>query len=242
MKPNLIYCAGGNRRFAEIAIANGLFYGARLPRDRPHFPIFFADQDWRKPRRSEYMRYLASLRPTMATVKDLTHHCQLRQVLNWAEEASQYCAFVVIIPKVSSAIKNIPQRINQKPVVLGYSVPTTYGSTIIHPRAFAGRTVHLLGGSPHRQMDLWRTMRQYSEVFSLDGNYTQLVAIRYNKFWTNGDASYAENRWLPRLDEADGIRWPIDAPYEAFRRSCQNIVHTWNLLASTAAVGGGTDG
>lgn len=230
MKPKLIYCAGGNKRFAEIAITSGLLYGSQLPRDKPHFPIYFADQDWKKPNRENYMRQVSLFRPKMATVKDLEHYTQFNTVLSWAEEVSQYCDYIVIIPKVQTLVKKIPRRINNKDVVLGYSVPTSYGGTNIPLKDFSGREIHLLGGSPHRQIAIWNEMRNFSDIFSIDGNYTQMLAIRFNKFWTNGDALYAKNRWLPRLDEADGVTWTKDAPYEAFRRSCENIVKVWSEL------------
>ena len=231
-RPNVIYCAGGNKRFAEIAIANGLLYGARIPRDKPHYPIYFADQDWKKPNRNQYMIQLNQYRPKIATVLDLESKDQFCEVLSWAEEASQFCEYIVIIPKIPSVIKRLPKKINDKEVILGYSVPTKYGSTSISPEKFAGWTVHLLGGSPHRQMSLWDIMSKYCYIFSVDGNFIQMIAIKYNKFWKNGDATYAENRWLPRLDEADGRKWSKDAPYEAFRRSCVNVIDAWDKKIS----------
>jgi len=226
--PNIIYCGGGNRRFAEIAIENGFLYGARIPRDKPHYPIYFADQDWKNPNRRQYMAQLRKYRPKIATVLDLQSLDQLREVLNWAEEASQFCDYVVIIPKIPFVVRRLPKKINNKEVILGYSVPTKYGATSVNPEEFAKWPVHLLGGSPHRQMSIWDIMSKYSHIFSVDGNFIQMIALRYNKFWTNGDATYAENRWLPRLDEADGRKWSKDAPYEAFRRSCINVISSWD--------------
>jgi hypothetical protein len=231
-KPRIIYCAGGNKRFADIAIRNGFFYGARIPRDKPHYPIYFADQDWRKPRKEDYIRLLSIYRPMIATVLDLEKRSQVRTVIKWAEEASKYTKYIVIIPKVKGVISEIPRIINKKEVILGYSVPTKYGSTPIKIQEFSGWKVHLLGGSPHRQMNLWKIMKEFCDIYSVDGNYIQLIALRYNKFWTNGNAHYAENRWLPRLDEADGKKWNIDAPYEAFRRSCINVINAWNDIVS----------
>jgi hypothetical protein len=229
-RPKLIYCAGGNRRFAQIAIDGGYLYGARLPRDKPHFPIYFADHNWKEPDREQYMRQIQKHKPTMATVLDLEYSGQLSEVLSWAEEASQYCEMVIIVPKVIGSIRRIPKQINGKTIVLGFSVPTQYGSTPVPEMEFKNRHVHLLGGSPHKQMGLWRKMRHYCNVLSVDGNYVQKMAVRYNRFWTNGDALYARNRWFPRLDEAEGVKWTGDAPYEAFRRSCVNIKSAWEVL------------
>jgi hypothetical protein len=97
--PTLIYCAGGNRRFAQIAIDAGYKFGSQLPNTIYH-PIYFADQDWKRPNRATYMAMLAQHRPTMATVLDWERDEQLPEVLDWAEEAAQYVAQVLIIPKV----------------------------------------------------------------------------------------------------------------------------------------------
>lgn len=176
------------------------------------------------------MEWLKTYRPKIATVLDIERKSILDESISWAEEASEYCDSVVLIPKVRSVIKKLPKQVCGKQVILGYSIPTSYGGTKIPIEDFKGRSVHLLGGSPHRQMEYWKSMSNFCNVLSVDGNYAQLVALRFNKFWTNGNAYYAENRWLPRLDEADGMKWMQDAPYEAFRRSCKNIQNAWENL------------
>jgi hypothetical protein len=231
--PKLIYCAGGNKKFAEIAIKSGYLYGSRLPKEKLYFPIYFADQNWKKPDRVGYMEALKKNRPHMATVLDIEKINQVKEVLSWAEEASQFCEEIVIIPKVKGIIKKIPHRINKKDIVLGFSVPTRYGKTSVSKEDFKGRRIHFLGGSPHAQIKLWQEMKMYSDITSSDGNYVQKMAVLYNHYWTNGDAFYARNRWFPRLDEADGKKWKKNAPYEAFRRSCENIKDAWQQLAKS---------
>lgn len=232
--PALIYCAEGNRRFAEIATAAGWLYGAQLPGTvyLEVAPLWFADQDWKDPNRTRYMQSLATLRPQQATVLDLETSGQLPEVLDWAEEAAQYVERVVIVPKAHGIIARLPRRIGDAEVVLGYSVPTRYAGTEVATWEFAGWPVHLLGGSPHAQMRL----RHYMNVVSADGNMHNLMATRYCQFWVPGNARYASNRWWPTLREAnDGELWgdgrdKSDAPYEAFARSCKNIISAWGHL------------
>jgi uncharacterized protein DUF6610 len=57
------------------------------------------------------------------------------------------------------------EEIIPKEYLLGYSVPTKYGGTTIHPKWFR-RGVHLLGGRPDVQRQLARLMR----VVSIDCN------------------------------------------------------------------------
>jgi len=220
---DLIYCADGNRRFAEIAINAGFKYGARLPARGLPFAPYFADQDWKRPNRERYMAELARHRPHMATVLDLERGEQLNDVLGWADEASQYVSVVLIIPKEFGIIARLPRRINDAEVRLAYSVPTKYGGSDVPSWEFSGWPVHLLGGAPQAQMRL----AHYFNVQSVDGNYANKMAVRYCQFWTPGNANYAVDRYWPRLKEADGEKWNGDAPYEAFRRSCENIAAAW---------------
>lgn len=233
--PTLIYCSGGNRKFAKIATDVGFEYGAQLP-DTVYFPLYFADQDWRNPDRERYMAALSEHRPAMATVLDWERQDQLSVVLDWAEEAAQYVERVLIIPKVIGGVSDIPRRIGGRDVVLAYSVPTRYAGTELPVWEFAGWPVHLLGGSPQAQMQLYLYLRHISDVVSVDGNYAQKMATKYCQFWVPGTANYAKNRWWPTLREAgNGELWgdgsdKADAPYEAFQRSCENIVQAWSEL------------
>jgi hypothetical protein len=239
----LIFCASGNKRFAEIAIKSGFLYGAQLP-NTIYFQPYFADQDWKEPDRDGYMDALRFHGPHMATVLDWEFPEQLPDVLGWAEEAAEHVDVVVVIPKVIGGVKQIPEKIGGKRVRLGYSVPSSYGSTRVPLTEFLGRPIHILGGSPQVQMCLagasWRGRKLLLEaealnVASVDCNYHMRMATSFNQFWTPGDAQYAKNRWWPTLREADGKRWGdgssgADAPYEAFSRSCQNISKSWKRL------------
>jgi hypothetical protein len=232
----LVYCANGNTQLTDIALAHGFYYGARLPGSIYH-PIWFADQDWKKPDRAAYMAGLAEHRPYMATVMDWEREEQLPDVLSWAEEAAQYVEWVVLIPKVLGQIGRLPRRIGGKRVVLGYSVPTKYGGTPNPLWEFAGWPIHLLGGQPQYQMELWRYFTCISEVVSADGNYAQRMAVKYVRFWKPGNAYYTDSRFWPRVRDVDGERWGHDAPYEAFRRSCANIMAAWERLTHIERMG-----
>ena len=133
----IIYCANGNRRFAEIAINHGFLYGAQMP-GTVYFPPMFCDQDWKKPDREKYMTCLAEHKPYMASVLDLERPAQLDEVLGWAEDAAQWVDVLMIIPKFFGAIELLPRSIAGKKVRLGYSVPTKIGGTEVPTWEFAG--------------------------------------------------------------------------------------------------------
>jgi hypothetical protein len=230
-KIDLIYCANGNGRFAQIAIEHGYTYGAQLP-GTVYFPPEFVDQDWKNPDRERYMTALAEHRPRMASVLDWEYDGQLPEVLAWAEDAAAFVDTVIIIPKVHNGIARLPRKIASAEVRLGYSVPTNHGGTEVTAFEFLGWPLHLLGGSPGQQMKLATTGLN---VVSADGNMTQMLAIRHCKFWQPGKRPFA-NAW-PSLKEAGGgVLWgdgsdKADAPYEAFRRSCKNIMAAWENMS-----------
>jgi hypothetical protein len=214
----LIYCAGGSRRLAQIAINAGYRYGAQLP-DTVYFAPYFVDQDWRAPDRARYMAALAEHRPALATVLDLERDEQLPEVLEWAEDAARYVSeAVIIIPKAHGIIARLPRRIGGREVRLGYSVPTKYGATEVMAWEFSGWPVHLLGGRPDRQMELAR----YLDVRSADGNYAQMKANRFAEFWVGGKV------WRSLGDIGRGGE--DDAPYAAFALSCVNIRAAWEKM------------
>lgn len=221
---DLIYCANGNKRFADIAINHGFLYGAQMP-GTVYFPPMFCDQDWKKPNRDRYMVALAKHKPRMASVLDLEHLAQMDEVIGWAEEAAQWVDVIMIIPKFFGAIKLLPSVIAGKTVRLGYSVPTSHGGTEVPVWEFGGWPVHLLGGSPQKQMEL----THYLNVVSADGNYAHKMAIQYGQFWAPGNARYANNRYWPKLSEA-GDYTDEDMPYIAFERSCKNIIEAWKKI------------
>lgn len=211
--PDLIYCAGGNARFAKIAIDAGFLYGAQLP-CTIYYPIYFADQNWKNPDKEKYMMALREHKPHMASVLDLEKENQLPEVLEWAEEAAVFVEVIMIIPKVFGIIPKLPRQINGKQIRIGYSVPTKHGGTELPVWEFYGWPIHLLGGSPHKQM----AIRKYLDVKSTDGNYHGLKARKWGEYWQ------WPNKWIKgKFQYEDGI-------YDAFELSCKNIIAAWQKI------------
>jgi ribosomal protein S18 acetylase RimI-like enzyme len=226
--PELIYCAAGNKRFAEIAIKHGFRYGAQLPNTVYNSP-YFVDQDWKNPVFDDYINALDIHRPDLATVLDWEYDEQFSEVIRWAEAAAPFVKTIIIIPKVMGGIDRIPRTIKGKPVRLGYSVPTSYAGTQLPTWEFNGWDVHLLGGSPKEQLKL----SHYMNVASADGNYAQKMAIKFNQFFVGGTAHWANNRWWPKLQESKLGHIGNDAIYLAFELSCINIRALWHGCTAT---------
>lgn len=163
------------------------------------------------------MSELDKHRPFMASVLDWEQSEQLDEVLGWAEDAARFVQVIMIIPKVIGEIGRLPRWIAGRPVRLGYSVPTKFGGTSVPVWEFADWPVHLLGGSPHKQIEI----SHYMQVASVDGNYANMMATRFNEYWDNG-------RWCELSDHGGHV--DNDAPYRAFELSCQNIMAAWGSV------------
>ena len=231
-KVDLVYCACGNARFAEIAIEAGFTYGAQALRTF-YYPIEFADLDPNNiPPKAAYLSALAEHKPRMATVMDWERWDQLPEVLAWAEEAAAYIETVIVIPKVIGGIASLPRIIGGKGVRLGYSVPTAHGGTAVPIWEFGGWPVHLLGGSPHQQ----RQLAYYLEVISVDGNMAHKMALGQSRagvvsVWQANKRKHEKGHWVP-LDKYRAGEFGLgaveeDAPYTAFEYSCKNIMALW---------------
>jgi len=226
-KREIIFCAGGTKRYAEIALDTGFLYGARLP-GFVYYRPYFVDQDYRNPDRSSYMKAVKEYRPFMATVMDLERDEQLPEVLDWAHEIAEFVQVIVIIPKVVGIIKKLPRNIKGKLIRLGYSVDTTYGKTTVPTEEFRGWQVHLLGGDPTDQLSLTLVMN----VWSVDTNYhlKQANGVRHWQPISNSVVR-SKNRHWPTLDESGGFIHQ-NATYEAFRRSSHAIMNQWLKLTA----------
>lgn len=225
-RPELIYCADGNPTFARAAVEAGWLYGAKLPAT-VYETVHFADQDWKNPNRDAYMTALERHRPRMATVLDWEHPEQLGEVLSWAEQAAQYVERVLLVAKVPGELDRLPRSIGGKPVVLAYSVPTSYGGSPLGLWEMAGWPVHLLGGSPHAQMRLWQYLRGPCEVVSADGNMMHQQAHRC-RFWSRKKGP--NGHWVQLSDTGDDRT--EGANLEAFKKSLAEVRSAWANLGT----------
>jgi len=181
---DLIYCGYANF-FSLIAKDCGWLIGVRSSnyRERSHKwappeEVRFVDNEFEDYDHAVHVAVVKECQPKYATVRDLMTpeqcaaagiaHYSFDEVMDMAKELSAYAERVIIIPKYD-VLDDIP-----KEFVLGYSVPSSYGRTPLPIERFAGRDIHLLGGS-------WETQRSYlaklgDDVVSCDLNYTLKVA------------------------------------------------------------------
>jgi hypothetical protein len=208
---DLIYCAGGNKRLANIAIEEGFLYGARSDDIRDLRCNGLIDINWKEYNWESHVNLVAQHKPKYAVVPDILQKRQLEKVLSYAEELKAYCERVIIVPKLHNIIKLIPRNF-----VIGISVPTSYAGFLPKTDELVDRKVHFLGGSPRQQRELWKHYTKWGiHVTSVDGN-SHSKASDYGSYW-NG------NNWC------DTERATI-GKYDAFRKSCRGIMKMWGQL------------
>ncbi len=157
----------------QIAIREGWLPAARYTnlRDVRRFnQLGFLDIDWKNYQFRRHLSAVRATRPAMTVARDLVRMSDLNRVLDEAEELRQYAGLVIVVPKA----RRLADRIDMIPgkFVLGYSVPTNYGSTRLPLSAFGNRAVHLLGGRP----DVQRQLGDSLHVLSMDCNRFTLDA------------------------------------------------------------------
>ena len=170
--PMRILCHG--KPTLKLAVKYGWLPGARYTnlRDIRDFEVVgMIDIEWNKYDFKRHLESVRAVRPIMTVAKDIEDIRNLPKLLDQAGELQQWCERVIIVPKDPKfnheAIRRIPTNF-----IIGYSVPTKYGSTSLDVNLFRGRQVHLLGGRP----DVQHQLRRYLNVTSFDGNRFTLDA------------------------------------------------------------------
>lgn len=206
----LIYCDGKSKWRNNIAAECGFLAGTRHGDTVYRSPLYFIDQNWKNPQKEKYIAFIKEYKPIMATVIDIIDDKTLFDALNWSKQIAQYITYLILIPKIPVYL---PKILYDKEVILGYSVPTQYGGTFIDDKYFHDHKVHLLGGSPHRQLEYSARFN----IFSIDINYHGMMATKFRHYWTNGT-----RKWLKGITAED-----------CFRISCNNIKDCWDGISNT---------
>lgn len=203
---DVIYTLQGADATCCLAVRAGLLYGIQSPSssicpyclrgDEKH-KVAFIDNDYFNYDHSAHLNMVKEHRPKYATVMDViteqqsrrdgvTKAYSLEQILDWAEELSEYAENIIVIPKYD-VLDKIPEKF-----MLGYSVPTSHGGTPLPPEAFKGRKVHLLGGSWKAQLAYLAILQD--DVVSIDNNHIHNIARQWGQFVTqNGETKQLQD-------------------------------------------------
>ena len=162
-----------SHRVLKIARRFGWLPGARYTnlRDvRKVERVGFLDIEWKNYSFERHLAAAKATRPVTTVALDIDDPRELTKILDQASELGLHCDHVIIVPKHPSLKNKLNSHVPRR-FILGYSVPTRYGGTLIHPRFFK-RPVHLLGGRP----DVQRKLAEIMPVVSIDCNRFTLDA------------------------------------------------------------------
>lgn len=185
----------------RIAYEWGFKTGGRLDNiDRlaeDGIPIHFIDMDWHNPEFDRLVEACKKYEPEYVVGGDYTKHdpshpdSNIELINERAEILDQYAENVQVVPHGSNQVEHVP-----KDMVVGYSVPTTYGAAEGELIDYHGRDIHLLGGAPAKQM---RMIQEFGEdIVSIDGNAINKMANVANRYWTGGKWEYqCDRKWEP---------------------------------------------
>lgn len=153
--------------------------------------LAFLDNPYRLYDHDEHAAMVREFRPKYATTRDAMSEEQcaaagieyypIEQIIEWAHELDEHADNVIVIPKYHEAVEQIPEQF-----VLGYSIPSSHGGTPLPTERFAGRRVHLLGGTPLTQYRYWQRLQD--EVVSIDNNSVVRTSKMGVVYGPNGEA------------------------------------------------------
>lgn len=172
-QPPVIKFVNHSKTVLDIAVKAGWCPGASYTnlRDLRSFQsVGFLDIDWKDYDFSAHVQAAKKVRPFMTVARDVEDAAELDTILAQAEQLAQYSEFIIVVPKDKVMADTLGSDIPPE-YLLGYSVPTKYGGTLIEPDKFK-RPVHLLGGRP----DVQRKLADQMPVVSFDCNRFTLDA------------------------------------------------------------------
>lgn len=177
----------------DISERYGYLTGSRLdnlpPYESKGIDVDFIDMNWKNPRPKELIAACRRHNPKYAVAGDYDESGSSVDTVN---ERSQilldHADNVIVVPKRSGEVEKVPPN-----CIVGYSVPTEYGGTKANIDEYRGRDIHLLGGTPHKQITL--TDRFGDDVVSIDGNSYLKAATIGNKYWTKDPPRWKLVKW-----------------------------------------------
>lgn len=189
-----IFCQGGNALFPRVALYSGMAYGVCSKKQAFAYPFMMdapfkpVDWNWEK-----HAAAVAAHRPVMAFARDYTDPSQRDDVLM---QLDYFRACGVLRPAVCikfvEGFADIPAS-----VVVGVSLYSDFSGWLPPDlRIYAGRKLHLLGGTPQDWQDYIPKLNGAgARVLSVDGSGHETAAKK---------GSHWENKWRRKDgDKAD---------------------------------------
>ena len=172
------------------------------------------DNDFRSPNLDRYVNRVFEHEPRVGIVGDAYDAVEARRYVDAIREleGSFPDSEFIVVPKCREAIEAILDDIT-----LGYS--RGYADTLVHkfsdPVDWRGRRVHILGGSPPKQLDVIDRLTQLTltgdppaEIVGLDWNGVHRGA-QFGEFWT-ADGWDDSGREADHVSVRDAVQYGLD--------------------------------
>jgi len=218
-----IFCAGSNSQHPLICCKAGIAYGCAQNDTVDDWP-FMLDVEF-VPEKQDWQDFLGKVyryHPVTAVVTDYAAKEELPRMLSQIDDLRNAGVLRIVVPvKFSGAIDDIP-----KDCIIGISTPTKskkfggYRLPYNDMQKLVGRRVHILGGSPPKQMKILKHVRDIGGiVISVDGNSHQKAAT----FST----CFVDGRFYRQNNDAD---WPFGDYNNTLLVSSKNICQYFSKI------------
>jgi hypothetical protein len=202
----------GRPDLTTVAARRGYLRGARLDHlgeyEVRDLSVDFIDVHWEDPDFPALVEAAARHYPRYAIAGDYDGD-NFEQIHDRAATLRKHAENVIVVPHHPGEVDRVPEW-----CVVGYSVPSAYAGTTAPVWEYrqTGHDVHILGGTPHGQLDLLDYLGR-DTVVSMDCNSHHKAATIGAKAW------YPES---PRWRRIEGDH----AVEEAYRISVENLHET----------------
>ena len=187
-------------------------------------PVEFLDWWFKKPNISKHIYLARKYRPKYVVAPDIWRISDIEVSLMVAKKLKQYSENI-IIPIHFHCEDRIPEEF-----IIGLPSQTSFAkaSLWIGNPSLMERKIHILGGSPHRQMMLAK--HYLKNVVSVDSNMIARNAIYFGKYWEDGKWILNKKYPKPPASSKDWINKKDDSLYKVFEISCKNVIEAWRKL------------
>lgn len=169
----------GRPDLTAYAAGYGYLRGTRLD-DEPRYRgrdvrVDFLDVHWEDPDFGALVAAAEWHRPKYAIAGDYDGS-NYDTVHDRAGRLREHAENVIIVPHAPGEVETVPEW-----CLVGYSTPSAYAGTDAPIWEYRGRDVHILGGTPHQQLELLAYLDE--DVVSMDCNSHHKAATIGAKAW-----------------------------------------------------------
>jgi len=214
----------GRPDLTAFAERYGYLRGARLDKlgeyETRNISVDFIDMHWEDPDFPAHLKACKRHRPKYAVAGDYDGE-NFERVHDRARQLRECVGNVIVVPHSPGEVPRVPEW-----CVVGYSSPSEYAGTTAPVWEYRGRDVHILGGTPHQQLEILAYLGD--DVVSLDCNSHHKAATIGAKAW------YSESPHWRKVEDEQAVE-------TAYQISVENMHQDHQQRGFVAATDGGND-